>query len=130
MGGLGSFLVLLIGLAIILTIGIIVVLAVALPSLREEGRIKSSSSQRFRLPHSWTGYDDDYGFFGADEETAHLPTREQAAVTAMADHHYVLAPQPRRHAAPKLATLRPRTRHWKVPETGTGLRTTLGILFR
>lgn len=129
MAGLGSFVILLIGLAIILTIGIIIVLAVAVPRLREEGRIRASSSQRFRLPHSWTGYDD-YGFFGADEETAHLPTREQAAVTAMADHHYVLIPQPRRHTAPSLSTLRPRTRHWKVPETGAGLRTTLNILFR
>lgn len=129
MAGLASFLIFLVGLAIILTLGIVIVLAVALPSLRQEGRIKPSSSQRFRLPHSWTGYDD-YGFFGSEEETAHLPTREQAAVTAMADHHYVLVPQPRRHAAPSLLTLRPRTRHWKVPDTGTGLSTTLQILFR
>lgn len=130
--GVGGLLVVVIGLAVIVAIGVLILLLVAIPSLRAEGRISASArTQRFRLPRQWTGYDDEiYGFFGGDDETSHLATREQAAVTAMREHSYVLKPQPRRHAAPKLFTLRPRTRHWKVPETGTGLRTALSLLFK
>jgi len=129
--GVGGLLVIVIGLGIIVAIGVVIMLLVALPGLRSEGRLGASQgSQRFRLPQQWTGYDDDvHGFFGGDDETSHLATREQAAVTAMREHSYVLRPQPRRHAAPSLSTLRPRTRHWKVPETGTGLRTALALLF-
>ncbi|MDN5636303.1 MAG: hypothetical protein L0G36_11765, partial [Brevibacterium sp.] len=77
-----------------------------------------------------TGYDDEvHEFFGHDDGTSHLATREQAAVTAIRDHSYVLRPQPRRHAAPSLLTVRPRTRHWQIPESGTGWRTTAGLLF-
>ncbi|MYM20075.1 hypothetical protein GSY69_08885 [Brevibacterium sp. 5221] len=130
--GVGGLLVIVIGLGIIVAIGVVIVLLVALPGLRSEGRLgPSQGTQRFRLPQHWTGYDDDvHGFFGGDDETSHLATREQAAVTAMREHSYALRPQPRRHAAPSLFTLRPRTRHWKVPETGTGLRTALGLLFK
>src|SRR5699024_1197236 len=35
----------------------------------------------------------------------------------------------RGHAAPSLIAVRPRTRHWKIPESGTGGRTTAGLLF-
>jgi hypothetical protein len=47
----------------------------------------------------------------------------------MREHGYVLRPQPARHAAPPLASLRPRTRHWKIPESGTGPATTFALLF-
>jgi hypothetical protein len=127
---LGAGIVIFIALAVSFGIGLVIVLLVALPGLRAEGRIKASDRQLFRLPTEWTGLEDDiHGFFGHDDDTSHLATREQAAVTAMREHSYVLRPQPRRHAAPPLATFRPRTRHWKVPDTGTGFRTTLILLF-
>jgi hypothetical protein len=131
--GVGGVLVMLIGLVVCVGIGIAVVLLVAVPALRREGRLQpsDSASPHFRLPREWTGYDDEaYGYFGTDDATSHLATREQAAAGDLAHHSYILYPQPRRHAAPPLATLRPRTRHWKVPKGGTGLRTTLNLLFR
>ncbi|GAA1363259.1 hypothetical protein H9634_01980 [Brevibacterium sp. Re57] len=128
--GIGGGMAVLIGMGATVLIGLVIVLVVALPGLQSEGRIKSDRTQRFRLPSEWTGYDDDaYGFFGHDEETSHLATREQAAVTAMREHSYVLRPQPRRHCTPPLLTFRPRTRHWKVPETGSGFRTAITLLF-
>jgi hypothetical protein len=128
---MNAVLVIIVGLAISFALALVVVLLVALPGLRAEGRLKYSSDvQRFRLPAEWTGYDDEvHEFFGHDDGTSHLATREQAAVTAIRDHSYVLRPQPRRHAAPSLITVRPRTRHWKIPESGTGWRTTAGLLF-
>src|SRR5699024_3542110 len=128
---MNAVLVIIVGLAISFALALVVVLLVALPGLRAEGRLKYSSDvQRFRLPVEWTGYDDEvHEFFGHDDGTSHLATREQAAVTAIRDHSYVLRPQPRRHAAPSLITVRPRTRHWKIPESGTGWRTTAGLLF-
>lgn len=124
-----GFLVVIIGLAVTFVIGLIIVLLVALPGLRRDGRIRANEHDRFRLPRRWTGYDKEvYGYFG-DDETATLATREQAAVTAMREHAYVLRPQPARHAAPPLASLRPRTRHWKVPESGTGFSTAMNLLF-
>lgn len=126
----GAGIVILIGLGVSFGIGLVIVLLVALPGLRAEGRIKPAGRQRFRLPSVWTGFDDDvHGFFGHDGDTSHLATREQAAVTAMQEHSYALRPQPRRHASPPWLTFRPRTRHWKVPETGTGFRTAVVLLF-
>ena len=128
---MNSVLVIIVGLAISFALALVVVLLVALPGLRAEGRLRYSSDvQRFRLPPEWTGYDDEvHEFFGHDDGTSHLATREQAAVTAIRDHSYVLRPQPRRHAAPSLITVRPRTRHWKIPESVTGWKTTAGLLF-
>ncbi|WP_309130972.1 hypothetical protein [Brevibacterium sp.] len=128
---MNAVLVVILGLAVSFALALVVVLLVALPGLRAEGRLRYSSEvQRFRLPREWTGYDDEvHEFFGHDDGTSHLATREQAAVTAIRDHSYVLRPQPRRHAAPSLLTFRPRTRHWKIPESGTGWRTTAGLLF-
>lgn len=127
--GISGILAIVFGLVITVAIGLVILLMVALPSLRAEGRIRTSP-QRFRLPSEWTGYDDDvHGFFGRDEETSHLATREQAAVTVMQEHAYVLRPQPGRHSAPPVWSMRPRTRHWKVPATGTGFRTALTMLF-
>lgn len=130
--GVGGALVMMIGLAVCLAIGIVVVLLVAVPALRKEGRISPSDhGPRFRLPRGWTGYDDEAaGYFGDDDETSHLATREQAAATNMQHHSYVLFPQPGRHSVPKVLTLRPRTRHWRVPASGTGLRTALNLLFK
>lgn len=123
-----GFLAVIIGLAITFAVGLVIVLLVALPGLRRDGRI-GADSDRFRLPAGWTGYDDEVvGYFG-DDETASLATREQAAVTAMREHAYVLRPQRSRHAAPPLLSLRPRTRHWNVPASGTGAATTLALLF-
>ena len=125
----GGFLAVIIGLAITFAVGLVIVLLVALPGLCRDGRFGSPDGDRFRLPQGWTGYDDEVsGYFG-DDETASLATREQAAVTAMREHAYVLRPQPARHAAPPLASRRPRTRHWKIPESGTGPATTLALLF-
>ncbi|GAA2005058.1 hypothetical protein [Brevibacterium samyangense] len=127
---LGVMVVVGIGLAVTVAIAIAIVLAVALPGLRAEGRNIPGELQLFRLPPEWTGHANEvHGFFGHDDGTSHLATREQAAVTAMQEHSYVLRPQPRRHAAPALLTFRPRTRHWKVPGTGTGFRTALTLLF-
>ncbi|GAA2103559.1 MULTISPECIES: hypothetical protein [Brevibacterium] len=124
-----GFLFVVIGLAVCVAIGLVIVLLVALPGLQREGRIHSMERDRFRLPSQWTGYEDEvHGYFG-DDETAVLATREQAAVTAMREHSYALRPQPCRHAAPALLTFRPRTRHWRVPETGTGPRTAFSLLF-
>lgn len=95
---MNAVLVVIVGLAVSFALALIVVLLVALPGLRAEGRLKYSSDvQRFRLPGQWTGYDDEvHEFFGHDDGTSHLATREQAAVTAIRDHSYVLRPQPRR----------------------------------
>lgn len=125
----GGFLVVIIGLAVTFVIGLVIVLLVALPGLRRDGRFGAHENDRFRLPQAWTGYESEvHGYFG-DDETASLATREQAAVTAMREHSYALRPQPARHAAPPWSSLRPRTRHWKEPESGTGLRTSMGLLF-
>lgn len=146
--GLSGLIVILVGLGFTVGIGLVVVIGVATASMREQGKI--TGPQKFRLPAEMTGYsraghaagyagggysrggytNAAYGFFGHDDDTSHLATREQAAVTAIRDDSYVLQPQPRRHAAPALHTLRPRTRHWKIPPTGTGVRTALGLLFR
>lgn len=123
----GGLLVIVIGLAICFAVALVILLLVVVPGMRTP---EPGERQRFRLPRQWTGYDDGVrGFFG-DDETASLATREQAAVTKMREHSYVLRPQPSRHASPSLATLRPRTRHWHVPESGTGFATTLRILTR
>ena len=102
---MNSVLVIIVGLAISFALALVVVLLVALPGLRAEGRLRSSSDvQRFRLPPEWTGYDDEvHEFFGHDDGTSHLATREQAAVTAIRDHSYVLRPQPRRHRGERSA---------------------------
>lgn len=124
--------VVIIGLVVCVLIAGAIVVLVALPGLRAEGRIKTRENDRFRLPQAWTGYDSTgiRGFFGEDEDTSHLATREQHAVTAMQEHTYALRPQPHRHSVPPLLTFRPRTRHWKVPETGEGAGTTMRLLFR
>lgn len=125
---LSGLIVIVVGLAITMGIGLVIVIAVAITGIKE--RSQGSGAQRFRLPMDFAGLDNSvYGFFGHDDDTSHLATREQAAVTAMRDESYVLIPQPRRHAAPALATLRPRTRHWKIPPTGTGFQTALRLLF-
>ncbi|WP_349827584.1 hypothetical protein [Brevibacterium litoralis] len=125
----GLMLVIGIGLAVTFAIALAIVLAVALPGLRAEGRLDPAITQRFRVPRELRGIAQEvHGFFGHDDGTSHLATREQAAVTAMQEHRYVLRPQPRRHAAPGFHTLRPRTRHWKVPASGTGVRTALRLL--
>ncbi|GAB3050409.1 hypothetical protein [Sediminivirga luteola] len=124
--------IIIIGLLVCLAIATTIVLLVAVPGLRAEGRLRSSrkENERFRLPYTWTGYDAS-GYFDVDEETAHLATREQAAVTVMKEHSYVLSPQPARHRVPSALTFRPRTRHWAVPDNGgqgflAGLRLVLG----
>lgn len=124
--------VVIIGLVITVLIAATIVVLVALPGLRAEGRLRAGERDRFRLPQSWTGYDSTQirGFFGDDEDTSQLATREQHAVTAMQEHTYSLRPQAHRHSVPPLLTFRPRTRHWKVPESGEGFSTTMRLLFR
>lgn len=126
---MSGFIVILLGLGITVGIGLVIVVVVAMSSTGQDSRFHTP--QRFRIPSELLGHDNSvYGFFGHDDDSSHLATREQAAVTAMRDESYVLQPQPSRHAAPKLYTLRPRTRHWKIPPTGTGLRTAFHLLFR
>lgn len=126
---MSGFIVVLLGLGITVGIGLVIVILVAMSA---SGQNKQAHTpQRFRLPAEFLGHDKSvYGFFGHDDDHSHLATREQAAVTAMRDESYILHPQPRRHAAPSIFTLRPRTRHWKVPTTGTGMRTAFHLLFR
>ncbi|WGW13068.1 hypothetical protein LWF01_04650 [Saxibacter everestensis] len=134
--------VIVIGLIVCVAIAAIIVLLVALPGLRAEGRLPDNESDAFRLPSSWTGSDDDREgislFDDVDEYQAEVPDTAQESEGAQgsvavleAEEQPLEAPmlQNLRHAVPPVWTVRPRTRHWEVPESGTGMKTGLRLLF-
>lgn len=196
--------IIIIGLLVCVAIAVLIVLLVALPGLRSEGRIPDNESQNFRLPHSWTGFDDEDsvdGLFGREDEReyepagafpdvedapdkraakkqakaeraaqksaaresapAETPDDEPAPAEAApaapaaaplaspgrdarpeqttepdrtADTGEAAEPEPAlqlqsmRHALPPVWSGRPRTRHWRVPESGDGLKTAAKLL--
>lgn len=210
--------IVIIGLVVCVAIAVLIVLLVALPGLRSEGRIPDNEAQNFRLPHSWTGFDDedsvdglfgrgddDYdereyepagAFPGADEEhdkrTAKKRAKAERAArkSSAADERASAEPAPAdsrrtepeagtlavpvaaptagteqatdteqvtgteqasdpeqpatpveaaspeyepqlqsmRHALPPVWSGRPRTRHWRVPESGEGVKTAAKLL--
>lgn len=193
--------IIIIGLLVCVAIAVLIVLLVALPGLRSEGRIPDNESQNFRLPHSWTGFDDEDsvdGLFGREDDyreyepagafpdvedapdkraakkqakaeraaqksaareaaPAETPDDEPAPAEPAAPAAAPLASpagdarpeqaaepartadtgeaaepalqlQSMRHALPPVWSGRPRTRHWRVPESGDGLKTAAKLL--
>ncbi|GAB3560175.1 hypothetical protein [Spelaeicoccus albus] len=209
--------IVIIGLVVCVAIAVLIVLLVALPGLRSEGRIPDNETQNFRLPGSWTGFDDEdsvddlftgdgdefepAGLVAADEKESReakrarrqrakaeraiaekrseepgpdergtggdqeLPKkapaeksrRPEPAVAASSDAQpvaarvaespdaeqdakqnteagrgaepeYVPRLQSMRHAMPPVWAGRPRTRHWRAPESGEGLKTAAKLL--